>query len=242
VSDLVDLVGTSPEPSRGTAFLVLLAFLVSFAFIRTSARLIRSPRVPWWPGSVKTRGGLHIHHVVWGTSLLLICGFAAFVDQLAEPWWQVSAIGFGIGAGLTLDEFALYLHLDDVYWAEEGRDSIDAVIMAAVAAALVVIGVKPFGLDETTSAVLVPVVACVTVALAAIAFVKGRPVLGVTAMFVMLVGIFAAVRLARPTSPWARRFYRNSPDKLHRSQERYAHEERVWRRFQDLIGGTPTEG
>jgi hypothetical protein len=239
VSDLVDLVGTSPEPSRGTAFLVLLAFLLSFAFIRTSARLMRSPRVPWWPGSVETKGGLHIHHVVWGTSLLLICGFAAFVEELGEPWWQISAIGFGIGAGLTLDEFALYLHLEDVYWTEEGRASIDAVVMAAVAAALVVIGVKPFGLDEPVSAVLVPVVGCITVALAAVAFFKGRPVLGVAAMFVLLAGILAAARLARPESAWARRFYRTRPNKLQRAQERYARDERVWRRFQDLIGGTP---
>src|SRR3954467_915935 len=101
---------------RTSVLLVFAAFLISFLFIRTSARLMRSPRVPWWPGSVTTEGGLHIHHLVWGISLLLLAGFVAFATDLAAPWLQITAIGFGIGAGLTLDEFALWLHLDDVYW------------------------------------------------------------------------------------------------------------------------------
>lgn len=56
------------EPGQRAGFVVLGAFLASFLFIRTSARLIRSPKVSWWPGSVKTKGGLHIHHLVWGSS------------------------------------------------------------------------------------------------------------------------------------------------------------------------------
>ena len=66
-----DLLGSAREPGRECGFLVLLAFLASFSFIRTSARLMRSPRVPWWPGSVEA-GGVHIHHLVWGISLLLV--------------------------------------------------------------------------------------------------------------------------------------------------------------------------
>ena len=103
-----DLLGSAREPGRECGFLVLLAFLASFSFIRTSARLMRSPRVPWWPGSVEA-GGVHIHHLVWGISLLLVSGFAAFVSDLYAPWWQITSIAFGIGAGLTLDEFALWL-------------------------------------------------------------------------------------------------------------------------------------
>src|SRR5919198_6123514 len=116
-----DLIDTGPEPGRAAAFLALLALLVSFAFIRTSARLMRSPKVPWWPGSVTTDSGLHIHHLVWGIGLLLLSGFLALASELEEPWWHVTAIGFGVGAGLTLDEFALWLRLEDVYWSEEGR-------------------------------------------------------------------------------------------------------------------------
>ena len=73
------------EPARGAAFLVLLAFLVSFLLVRTNTRLIRSPKVPWWPGDLETESGLHIHHLVWGISLLL-SGFLAFVTDLEEPW------------------------------------------------------------------------------------------------------------------------------------------------------------
>jgi hypothetical protein len=144
----LDLFSSASEPGRESGFLVLLAFLVSFLFIRTSARLMRSPRVPWWPGSVEA-GGLHIHHLVWGISLVLLSGFAAFVSDLYSPWWQLTAIAFGVGAGLTLDEFALWVYLRDVYWATEGRDSIDAVILATLLAALVLIGLQPFDLDET---------------------------------------------------------------------------------------------
>lgn len=58
------------KPGQRAGFVVLAAFLVSFLFIRTSARLMRSPRVPWWPGSVSTSSGLHLHHLVWGIVLL----------------------------------------------------------------------------------------------------------------------------------------------------------------------------
>jgi hypothetical protein len=61
-------------------FILLAAFLISFLFIRTSARLMRSPKVPWWPGSVTTGGGLHLHHLVWGIVLMLVAGFLAFAD------------------------------------------------------------------------------------------------------------------------------------------------------------------
>jgi hypothetical protein len=109
---------------------VLASLLVSFLFIRTSARLMRSPKVPWWPGSIKTEGGLHVHHPVFGIVLLLATGFVLAL-QPGSPWLEIVAAGFGIGSGLTLDEYALWLHLDDVYWAEEGRRSVDAVVIAA---------------------------------------------------------------------------------------------------------------
>lgn len=245
LADLVDLTGTRPEPARGAAFLVLLSFLLAFAFIRTSARLMRSPRVPWWPGSIETKGGLHIHHLVWGIALLLVSGFLAFALELREPWWQITAIGFGIGAGLTLDEFALWLHLEDVYWSEEGRSSVDAVIVAAVFGCLVVLGIRPLGLDRPSHTLPVLAFALAAVALAAVAFLKGRTVLGVATIFVPLVGPVAALRLARPGSPWSHRFYEHErpPDRLERSQARFSDEGATpgWRRLQSLIGGAPGE-
>jgi len=66
-----------------------------------------------------------------------LCGFLAIALRLPSPWLELVAAGFGVGAGLTLDEFALWLHLEDVYRAEQGRRSIDAVIVAAVVAGLI---------------------------------------------------------------------------------------------------------
>jgi hypothetical protein len=238
----LDLFSNAAEPGRECAFLVLLAFLASFLFIRTSARLMRSPRVPWWPGSVEA-GGVHIHHLVWGISLLLLSGFAAFVSDLYSPWWQVTSIAFGIGAGLTLDEFALWLYLRDVYWSTEGRDSIDAVIVAALLAGLVAAGVQPFDLDQTGAAAGTTAAIAVVAVLAAITFLKGKIMLGVVSIFIPLVGLVAAVRLAKPASPWARWFYRgNRAGRLDRARKRHAGERRlsdIGRRARDAIGGAP---
>ena len=122
---VVDPFGDRLHPGPGAAFVVLVAFLISFLAIRTSARMTRS--VSWWPGGLET-GGVHVHHLVWGIGLMLVCGFLAFAAPLEAPWWHLVAIGFGVGAGFTLDEYALWFHLDDVYWAEEGRSSFDAVV------------------------------------------------------------------------------------------------------------------
>ncbi|MDQ3356097.1 MAG: hypothetical protein M3502_05155 [Actinomycetota bacterium] len=232
------------EPARGAAFLVLLAFLVSFLLVRTNTRLIRSPKVPWWPGDLETEGGLHIHHLVWGISLLLLSGFLAFASDLEEPWWQITAAGFGIGAGLTLDEFALWLRLEDVYWSDQGRASIDAVIVAALFAGLVVVGVQPFGLDEPASVLGTIAVVGGSVGVASITFLKGRLALGVLAVFIPLVGLVFALRLAKPSSPWSRWFYaKRRPERLERARHRFASDRRaavLGRRIQELIGGAPS--
>lgn len=240
----IDLGHVDPGHGREPAFLVLLSFLAAFLFIRTSARLIRSPRVTWWPGDVKTSGDLHIHHLVWGITLLLVSGFIAFATGLTSPWWQITSVAFGIGAGLTLDEFALWLHLEDVYWSEEGRQSVDAVILATVFAGLVVLGVKPFGLDEFSSIVGTALVVIVSLGLAVTTFLKGRVLLGVISVFIPLVGLFAALRLAMPDSAWARRRYRGSrAPRLELAQRRFSPERPgalVERRFQHLIAGSPS--
>jgi hypothetical protein len=241
----LDLTGSSgPEPARGGAFLVLLSFLLSFVLVRTNTRLIRSQRFSWWPGNLETEGGLHFHHLVWGISLLLISGFLTFGVDLEAPWWQLTAIAFGVGAGLTLDEFALWLHLEDVYWSDQGRSSIDAVVIAALFAGLVVVGVKPFGLDENSSVVGTIVVVGLVLAFAAITFLKGRLALGVLALFVPMVGLICASRLAKPDSPWARWRYKGKRSgRLDRARRRFSADRRtavLGRRLQDLIGGTPS--
>jgi hypothetical protein len=243
VTASLDLFSPAAEPGRECAFLVLLAFLASFLFIRTSARLARSPRVSWWPGSVEA-GGVHIHHLVWGSSLVLLAGFAAFVSDLYSPWWQITSIAFGIGAGLTLDEFALWLYLRDVYWSAEGRDSIDAVVVATLLAGLVTAGVQPFDLDQTAAAAGTTAAIAVVAALAAVTFMKGRLLLGVVSIFVPVVGLVSAVRLAKPTSPWAHWFYKGRrAERLDRARKRHSRDRRlgdISRRLRDAIGGAPS--
>jgi hypothetical protein len=234
----VDLVHTGNEPGRGAAFLVLLAFLCSFGFIRTSARLTRS--VSWWPGGVQTEGGVHLHHLVWGIVLLLVCGFVAFATDLQAPWWQITAVGFGIGAGFTLDEFALWVRLQDVYWSQEGRVSLDAVIMATVFAALVVLGVQPWGLDESSSILGTVSWVVITLVLAGITFMKGRILFGIFVIFIPIVGVWSALRLAKPDSPWGRHY---SERKRARAAQRFRPDRpsrRLGQDFLTLIGGAPS--
>ena len=120
-------------PGKETHFLILLAFVLPFSFIRTSAHMIRA-QVSWWPGNVETKSGTHVHHLVWGILLLLSMGYIGISTDLESPWFEFVAIAFGIGMGLTMDEFALWLNLQDVYWTAKGRQSIDAVIVTTGAA------------------------------------------------------------------------------------------------------------
>ena len=212
----VDPFGDRLHPGPGAAFVVLTAFLVSFLVIRTSARLTRGVR--WWPGGLETRG-VHVHHLVWGIGLMLFTGFLAFAAPLEAPWWHIVAIGFGVGAGLTLDEFALWVHLDDVYWSERGRASFDAVVCSLAFAGLVVVGTRPFGLDEPLSIWGTGAVTAGVVGLSAVAFAKGRVLLGVIGLFVPIAALIGAIRLARPASPWA--LWRYEAPKLARAAARF---------------------
>jgi hypothetical protein len=219
------------------AALVLLAFTVSFLAIRTSARLTRT--VSWWPGSVRS-GDVHIHHLVWGICIMMLSGFLAFASPPAAPWGHLIAVLFGVGAGFTMDEFALWVHLEDVYWQKEGRRSIDAALVAAAFAALVVLGTTPFGLDRPASGGATAMVVAVVLGLTVTCFIKGRILLGVLGLFVPVAALLGAARMARPTSPWARRWY--SPERLARSQARFAIDRPLgrWRgHIADLVTGAP---
>ncbi len=229
------------KPGQRAGFVALAAFLGAFLFIRTSARLMRSPRVPWWPGSVSTGGGVHLHHLVWGIVLILLAGFLGFAINPVSPWNELLAALFGIGAGLTLDEFALWVYLKDVYWAEEGRASFDAVVVATVLGLLIVLGTAPFDLrGNSSSLTTLFTVVTIDVLLSAAAILKGKPLLGLIGIFVPLASVVATVRLASPTSWWARRIYR-SGRKHERAQARYARIAARRRRISDAIAGTPTD-
>ena len=126
------------ETGRLPEFLFFIALLGTFAFIRTSTHMIRA-QVSWWPGNVSV-GGTHVHHLVWGIFALLIFGYIGVVAAPSSPWHEIVAVLFAIGAGLTLDEFALWLELKDVYWEKEGRKSIDAMIIAGCLAGMALVG------------------------------------------------------------------------------------------------------
>jgi hypothetical protein len=233
----VDVFGGRSHHGSGAAQLVLLAFAVSFLGIRTSARLSRS--VPWWPGSVRS-GDVHIHHLVWGICLMMLSGFLAFTLGPAAPSMPVFAVLFGVGAGFTMDEFALWVHLEDVYWQEEGRRSIDATVIAAAFAALVVLGKTPFGLEHVAATRATAVVVVAVLGLTIMCFMKGRALLGVVGLFVPAVALWGAIRLAQPASPWARRRY--APARLERSRARFAPDRRLgrWRgQLADVLIGAP---
>ncbi|MCL4286923.1 MAG: hypothetical protein KJ006_04655 [Thermoleophilia bacterium] len=192
------------------AFIYLVFFLGTFAFIRTSAHMIRA-QVSWWPGNVEV-GGTHIHHLVWGICLLLIAGWVGIVLVAGSPGREIVAAAFGVGSGLTLDEFALWLELEDVYWSDDGRKSIDAVIVAAIVAGFGVLGFTVWvdAANEVAVAVhaVVGLIGAGGLVLAVVNCAKekfGIALIGLVVPFVSLVGAF---RLGRPSSPWARLFYR----------------------------------
>jgi hypothetical protein len=210
-------------PGKEIHFLILVAFLLSFGFIRTSAHMIRA-LVSWWPGNVETKGGTHVHHMVWGILLLMTTGYLGLALEPASPWRELTAIGFGIGLGLTLDEFALWLNLEDVYWQQKGRQSIDAVVVTATLLAVTLIGLS-FWIDvlqaflttagiggtrlsSTESTAILAPVQVAGVCLALVCLVKGKRFTAILGIFVPLVALVGAVRLAHPDSLWAHRFYR----------------------------------
>jgi hypothetical protein len=206
---------------REPEFLFLVSFLASFGFIRTSAHMIRA-QVSWWPGNVQV-GGTHIHHLVWGICLVLIFGYIAGVMRPEEPWSHVAIIGFGIGTGLTMDEFALWLNLRDVYWEKEGRRSIDAVIVVAILAGLAATGFSEWvdAAEDVEHEVFAVVAGAGVVGLLAALANAGKEKFGMAVLSFLLppVGIVAAFRLGKPTSLWARAFY--SEAKLMKARERF---------------------
>ena len=112
--------------------LATIAFVLTFA----AARVVTHTLLEASGGGGLTVGSLHVHHVVFGLVIL----FASGVIDLMDRAPRVRAILFGVGAALVLDEFALVLNLADVYWAPQGRESIDAIVIFAGLLLLVALG------------------------------------------------------------------------------------------------------
>ena len=247
-------------PGRQPLMWCLIAFILTFFITRSITRYIRAtanrtgPRKWWQPHNISGKGGTHIHHAVFGVILVLISG-VAMVTMAADGTvhqFTAAAIFFGIGAALVLDEFALILHLQDVYWSEDGRTSVDAVFVAVAVAGLLVLGFNPLSLfdvgiwrdaDSTAARVSVLLLAVLNLAFAVIVLLKGKLWTGLLGMFFTPLLLIGAVRLARPHSPWARWHYQDKPRKMHHSLERERYLRRpfvqanLW--LQHVIAGEP---
>jgi hypothetical protein len=210
-----DIVHAGKQP--GLFF--LLAFLATFAIVRGITHAIRDGRL-----GLKNveAGNTHIHHLVWGILLLILCGYGAIALDFF-PSREVLALGLGVGVGLTLDEFALWLELRDVYWSAQGRLSIDAVVITAVLAALVLLGLH-FWVDVARRTAWIADWSVAGLGIwcgvqSAICLLKGKPVTAVVGLFVGIVGLIGMIRLATPRSWWARRY---GPKKRARMEKRFA--------------------
>lgn len=198
---------TIHDTGREPELIFLLAFLGTFAFIRTSAHMINAG-VSWWPGNVNV-GGTHIHHLVWGICIVVATGYLTGVAELRDqPWYYIVVGLFGFGCGLTFDEFALWLNLRDVYWEKEGRRSIDAVIVVGL---LGLLGVLGFGAwvetaDDITNGAFaaIGILGAVALALALVTAAKGRLLLAAVAVIFWPVGVVGATRFAKAGSIWIR--------------------------------------
>jgi hypothetical protein len=193
-------------PGKELHFLILIAFVLSFGFIRTSAHMIKA-QVSWWPGNVETKSGTHVHHLVWGILLLLSMGYVGIATDIGTPWLELVAVAFGIGMGLTMDEFALWLNLQDVYWQEKGRQSIDAVVVTTVLLVIALLGLQFWidvwdaalvlaGVDRGNAWVAIPI-QVVGVALAFVCFRRGRKIAGLFGLFIPLIALIGAVAPTR---------------------------------------------
>jgi len=127
------------NPRQERLFISSLTFLAAFGGARAITYAIQHQIGPFHNLSV---GGRHLHHLVFGIGGLLTVGYLWLVlvgtERRPTAASRATAALYGVGSALTLDEFALWLNLQDVYWAKQGRESIDAV---AVFGALLSIGV-----------------------------------------------------------------------------------------------------
>ncbi|MFF3497665.1 hypothetical protein [Streptomyces sp. NPDC003247] len=226
------------EPGKLPLLLALAAFVLTFLVTRAVTRLIRAGRGPF--GNVSA-GGLHVHHVVPGVVLTVLGGFGAVASGRNGFGAAAFAIVFGVGAGLVLDEFALVLHLDDVYWTAAGRKSVEVVVLTAALVGLVLVGFSPFGVNDVgpderqdRGSVISTVVLNFLFALGVLSKGKGR--MAIFSVIVPFVGLIGFVRLARPGSWWARRFYRRRPRARARAALRAYRHDRRWARPRRVVG------
>jgi lysyl-tRNA synthetase, class II len=231
--------------ARASVAAFTLGLVATFIAVRIHTRLIRA-RVTWWFGNIGSEDRLHVHHMVIGVLLMISVGFVLIAETPAGLSLQLCAFAFGAGVALTLDEFALILHLQDVYWTAEGRRSVDAVVVAVCVGFLIILGFDPLrgnGYTANVTGVLGEATIAVNMCFAVVCLLKGKYWTGSIGIFVPLLAFVGAVRVARPGSPWARWRYAKNPKKMAKVQRREDRIDATWRSwretFFDLIAGKP---
>lgn len=232
------------EVGRLPLFLAFAAFVITFFVTRLITRSIRAGRGPF--NDNVSDSGLHIHHAVPGVILVTTGGFLAVGAHGQAGWAELAGVMVGIGASLVLDEFALILRLDDVYWSEEGRVSVEVVALAAASLGLIVIGANPFRFDGSAGfAAAVSSLIAITVHLGfiVITVLKGKYRTALFGMFTPGLAIISGWRLARPDSWWARHRYAEA--KIERARQRAERFDTRWEPVRiglgDLVGGQPLD-
>ncbi len=231
------------EPGKLPLLVCIGAFVITFLLARLTTRRIRSGR-----GRLRnavTPDGLHIHHAVPGVGLL-ITGAVMGLMPLDTVFTLLAAVLVGSGASLVLDEFGNLLHLDDVYWQKEGRASVQAVALVLVCLIAALIGLNPLGVDQVDASELAARLSLMVLIVATgiavvVCAMKGKYRLALVSVFIPLVAFIGAVRLARPGSPWAKRYSQERWERARRRAARF--DARVmpwWHRVGDFIAGAPT--
>ncbi|WP_211191593.1 hypothetical protein [Actinoplanes sp. TBRC 11911] len=197
--------------------LMTLAFLLTFVTTRVITRLIRAGRGPF---RNNVSGGVHIHHAVPGIILTLIGAYLSVAVNGSRPFSEISGVLIGVGSSLILDEFALILHLQDVYWSPQGQLSVQLVALALSGMGLVLLGMNPFSANAEPGAgpIAIAISTVIHITVLLICVRKGKYSTAVIGVFVPLVAWVGAIRLARPKSIWADRRY--SGAKLEKAERR----------------------
>ncbi|MGH9271208.1 MAG: hypothetical protein ACRDZ2_08035 [Ilumatobacteraceae bacterium] len=219
------------------------AFIITFITTRVITRMIRAGRGPF--KNNVSASGVHVHHAIPGVIMLVAGAFTGIAVDLESGWSIAAGLLIGVGTSLVLDEFALILHLEDVYWKDEGRISVEMVSLAVACLGLLIFGANPFRLQEPEDATLALAgVGGIMIHLAFIVgcVVKGKYRMAIIGTLVPFVALIGAIRLARPSSMWARRHYR--PAKVARAEERAARHDARWgpRMYwlADFVAGEPS--
>ena len=233
------------EPGKLPLLLLFAAFVVTFVLTRVITRMIRAGIGPF--KNNVSDSGLHIHHAVPGI-IALIIGALMAVRGPDSPWIEVAGVICGVGMSLILDEFALILHLEDVYWSDEGRISVELTGLTVACIGFVMLGTSPLGVDDMTVGELSIRITVITglvinALLIITCLLKGKYRAALISCFVPLVAWFCGIRLARPTSWWARRFYRGKrmARAVRRAEKFDGHWDSKARWLSDLIAGAPSE-